>query len=86
MTNELESLRDGIDELDRRICELLRERFSAVKRIGEYKNNNGLPVYDGSRESAVYERIASFFNDEREKGGIKNIYAAIVAECKKLQN
>lgn len=86
MANELEPLRSEIDELDRRICELLRDRFSVVKRIGEYKKSNGLPVYDGSRESAVYERIASFFNDEREKEGIKNIYAAIVAECKKLQN
>lgn len=85
MLNELETLRNTTDELDRRICELLHERFAVVKQIGEYKKNNALPVYDGARESAVYERIASFFNDECEKEGIKNIYAAIIAECKKLQ-
>lgn len=58
MENELKQLRDRIDKIDRNIFELLEERFEIVKKVGEYKKENNLPVRNKQREQEIVtERI-----------------------------
>ncbi|MBO3802780.1 MAG: chorismate mutase, partial [Candidatus Brockarchaeota archaeon] len=56
MAGELEGLRKRIDEIDRKIVELLSERFSVAKEVGEAKRRMGLPPVDVGRRASVLRR------------------------------
>src|SRR5690349_14605667 len=55
--------RRKIDEIDRRLVELLSQRAHAVHEIGKLKAAARLPVYEPDREKAVFE------NARRANGG-----------------
>jgi|SRR5579863_5542349 len=44
-----------IDEIDRKLVELLCQRAQAVHSIGKLKHDAGLPVYEPDREKKVFE-------------------------------
>ena len=49
--------RRQIDELDRRLVELLNERARAVHEIGRLKRNTSMPVYEPVREKTIHENV-----------------------------
>jgi chorismate mutase-like protein len=49
--------RKKIDELDRRLVELLSERARAAVEIGRLKRNTNLPIYEPERERIVFENV-----------------------------
>ncbi|MFZ0814166.1 MAG: chorismate mutase [Candidatus Sulfotelmatobacter sp.] len=49
--------RKKIDELDRRLVELLSERARAAVEIGRLKRNTNLPIYEPDRERIVFEHV-----------------------------
>ena len=53
---DLEPLRQRIDEIDRRLVELLNERARVVVEVGRFKRGRGVPIYAPHRESAVLKR------------------------------
>lgn len=59
----LDNIRDNIDNIDKKLVEILEARLKLVKEIGLYKLQNALPVYDGIREQRVIERYKSYLND-----------------------
>lgn len=55
----LEALRGQIDEIDRKLVELLNERARVVVRVGEMKRQLGTPnFYSPDREQSVLKHIA----------------------------
>ncbi len=83
--DELLFLREKIDEIDEEICKLLKQRFSTCKDIKKVKAESNRQITDLSRESAVYEHIASLFEDETQKNCAKEIYESIITQCKNIQ-
>lgn len=83
--DELTALRAEIDRIDEELCLALKKRFQVVKKIGEYKKSACACITDSGRESAVYEHIAQFFDDESEKSAAKSIYLEIITRSKELQ-
>ena len=53
----LEDLRKRIDEIDRKLVELLNERAGVVIDIGGIKSKTGKPIYAPDREKEVLEKI-----------------------------
>ena len=53
----LDNLRKNIDKLDEQIVELLAKRIEIVKKIGEFKKQNNLPIVDKNRFDKVLERV-----------------------------
>ena len=49
--------RKKIDELDRRLVELLNERARAAVEIGRLKRHTSLPIYEPERERIVFENV-----------------------------
>jgi len=49
--------RKKIDELDRRLVELLSERAQAAVEIGRLKRDTNLPIYEPERERVVFENV-----------------------------
>ncbi|MFZ7133782.1 MAG: chorismate mutase [Eubacteriales bacterium] len=51
--NRLEQLRSDIDKIDVQLISLFEKRMDISQEIAEYKENNGLCIYDESREKQV---------------------------------
>jgi chorismate mutase len=54
---DIEDWRRTIDELDRKLVELLSERARAAVAIGQLKRNTNLPVYEPDRERTVFANV-----------------------------
>lgn len=54
--NQLEKARQTIDQIDAEMASLYERRMDAVKEVLAYKKENGLPVFDGTREQAVIDK------------------------------
>ncbi|MDP6059567.1 MAG: prephenate dehydratase, partial [Pirellulaceae bacterium] len=57
---QLAPLRQRIDELDKRIVDLLNERANAVKQIGMVKQRTDTPIYAPDREQRVLQQIRQY--------------------------
>ena len=53
----LDELRKRIDEIDRKLVDLLNERAKVVIEVGKVKNQTDGPIYVPAREKQVFERI-----------------------------
>ena len=78
--------RSGIDEMDNTIFDALNLRMEFVRKIGRYKQERGLDVFDADREEKLLKKLL-----ERNKGplpdkSLENIYRAILTESRNLQN
>ena len=54
---DLKDLRRRIDELDRKIIQLLNDRTKFVLAIGKLKSKEGKAVWAPERESEIYQKI-----------------------------
>ena len=61
---ELDKIRQRIDDVDERICALLKERFDLVKEVAKAKKESGVQVENKDREREVIERIRAKMPDE----------------------
>ncbi|NBI42249.1 bifunctional chorismate mutase/prephenate dehydrogenase [[Haemophilus] felis] len=66
MTEGLTQLRQQIDETDQALLNLLKQRLSLVKQVGEVKHQQGLPIYAPEREAQMLQAR----REEAEKMGI----------------
>ncbi len=59
----LEQLRRRIDEVDRRLVEVLGTRAALVSRVGAAKRGDGTLIYAPDREKRVIERAIELNRD-----------------------
>jgi chorismate mutase/prephenate dehydratase len=82
----LDTLRTHIDEIDRRLVELLNERARASLEIGLLKAEDSGRVYVPEREVMVYSNILSANRGPLPDSSLKSIYDQIIAESRSLQH
>lgn len=70
--------RNKIDDLDRKLVELLCQRARAVHAIGKMKSLSGLPVYEPDREKKVFENARSANAGPLPDRDLLRIYERIV--------
>ncbi len=75
----LESLRKRIDELDRRIVELLNDRARVVVEIGRAKQADGRQAYAPDREKAVLDRVAELNPGPLPQRTLQAIYRELMS-------
>ena len=61
--SRVDSLRASIDRIDEMLVSLIGERQRLARAVGDAKRVAGLPPVDGTRESAVTERIMQHAED-----------------------
>lgn len=54
--SDLKTYRDQIDIIDNKMRELFEQRMDVVKKVGEYKLQNNLPILNSSRENEVIKK------------------------------
>ena len=83
MNHTLSELRLNVDEVDRQLFRLLRDRFVLTDRIGELKNQEKLPMEDKNREDDQRTRMEMFCRETGLDTDIcKNIFSTIITNVK----
>ena len=59
--NELKSLRNEIDKVDRELAALFLRRMELVEKISLYKKEQVLPVFDQKREEEMQASLEASF-------------------------
>jgi monofunctional chorismate mutase len=82
---KINGLRNKIDLLDEQMLDLLVQRFSVSREIGDIKASNGINVGDPNREQKIIERLAEKLEGKMERNDIAAIFGPIYHISKKLQ-
>lgn len=84
MENELERLRETIDEIDKELVEVFTKRMETSRRIGEYKREQGLPVFMPERERIVINRVRALAEPELAYY-TQELYEKVIELCREYQ-
>lgn len=82
----LTHLRKRIDQVDRRILQLLNERAEVARQIGEVKRRRGLPIFDGKREMDVLRRLTRTNGGPLSVSAVRAIFQVILRHNRRLQS
>jgi monofunctional chorismate mutase len=81
----MEQYRKEINSIDEELVKLLERRFNVVLKIGQYKKENNLPIYDEKREKMVIENCVSILDNKNYSHNIEDVYNKIMETCKDLE-
>jgi len=82
---ELERYRIRIDDVDRRIVELLNERTRVVEEIGKVKREARLPIYEPKREDQVFRNVTESNQGPLTPEALKRVFERIIDEMRTVQ-
>ena len=82
---DINMLRQAINEIDEKILDLINQRLSVAKQIGEFKKQAGVQIKDSGREEEILNRLLAKNNGPVGADGLRNIFEAIIAECRNVQ-
>lgn len=81
---DLNELRTGINNIDKQIEQLFKERMELCVKVAEYKKENGLEIFQSGRENEILQRVK---NDMPEwlGGGSQVLFSTLMDISKLLQ-
>ena len=79
---KIEEHRAEIDELDRKIVELLNERALHSLQIRDLKPGANMGLYDPRREEEILQKIGGYNNGPLYSEHLREIYTAILKVMK----
>jgi len=77
--------RKKIDELDRRLVDMLNQRAQAAHEIGKLKRNVGMPIYEPDREQAVFGNVQKLNQGPLPDRDLLRIYERIMDVMRQIQ-
>jgi chorismate mutase/prephenate dehydratase len=83
--NGLDDLRKQIDELDKKLVELLSMRAKVVVEVGKFKRDTDTPIYAPHRERAVLDRVLAANNGPLSDKTIEAIYRELMSGSFQLE-
>lgn len=85
MEENLETLRNQIDEIDNEIAKLLAKRMQIVEKVGIFKKTHNIEVNQQNREEAIIARLSEFM-PKKYVPILKQIYEKIFETSKQYQS
>ncbi|MCF0216549.1 MAG: chorismate mutase [Fibrobacteraceae bacterium] len=85
---EIEDWRKKIDEIEDTLILILNQRATSATEIGKIKKAKGLPVFDGSREQSILNRVeqkAVAAGGPLSAESFKRIFQVIMEETRKVE-
>lgn len=83
--NNLENLRNQIDNIDRQLVDLFLKRMNCSAEVAEYKRTNNLPVLDSSRERALLNKVSELSGADFEDY-TRTLYSTILSLSRSYQH
>lgn len=85
-TDQLEFLRNEIDEVDRALVGLLVRRLEIVRSIDFYKKQNSIPALDKARMNEILKTRTDWAKRSGLNGNlVKDIFSVIHGYCLRIQ-
>ena len=81
----LEKLRNEIDEVDRKIIELLNNRARHAMNLGKIKEELKLPIYMPEREKEVLNNVQMHNSGPLSNDAIRRLYERIIDESRRME-
>jgi chorismate mutase len=85
LSMDIEGWRKKIDDLDRKLVELLSERARAAVAIGKLKRNTSMPVYEPDRERIVFANVQENNPGPLPGRDLVRIYERIIDVMRNIQ-
>jgi chorismate mutase-like protein len=82
---DISDWRKQIDELDRKLVELLNQRAHAAHEIGKLKRQAGMPIYEPDREQTVFQNARSLNQGPLPDRDLQRIYERIMDIMRQIQ-
>ena len=82
----LEDIRNIIDDCDKRLVEVFEQRLKTVLDILEYKREHKLPIFQPEREQDVLKKINSYLEHDEFSEELELLYNQILKISRKLQS
>lgn len=82
---DLEKARQEIDAIDQKMAQLFEQRMEAVRSVAAYKQQNGLPVEDAARETAVVRKNAALIRNEEYRSYYERFLRHTMELSKEMQ-
>lgn len=82
---ELANLRGQIDEIDKKILELINKRAQLAQMVGHIKKKHNLPIFVPSREREIFERIERLNPGPLSGDIVKHIFREIISACRSIE-
>ena len=83
--DEINRLRDQIDELDRRLVALLSERARCALAIGSLKEQARVPIYQPAREAEVLQNVRASNQGPLDNEAMVRLFERIIDEARRLE-
>jgi|ERR1041385_8819987 chorismate mutase len=77
--------RRKIDEIDRKLVELISERAHAAHEIGKLKRGIGMPIYEPDRERIVFDNARKWNKGPLPDRDLLRIYERIIDIMRQIQ-
>jgi chorismate mutase len=81
----LEEWRGKIDQIDRKLVELLNERSRCVLEIGRMKKGDGMALYQPDRERQVLEGVERANRGPLSEAAIRRLFERILDEARSIE-
>lgn len=81
----IEDWRRRIDEIDRRLVELLNERSRCAIEIGHMKRSLGLPVYQPDREQEILANVERLNPGPLADTAVRRLFERVIDEARSLE-
>jgi chorismate mutase/prephenate dehydratase len=85
LNSDIRVLRQAIDAIDEKIMELINQRLLLAKQIGAFKKQSSIRIKDSNREKEIMNGLLKKNDGPLDKDGLRNIFAAIIAEGRNIQ-
>lgn len=82
---DISDWRKQIDEIDRKLVELLSQRARAAHEIGKLKRAAGMPIYEPDRERTVFSRVREANQGPLPDVDLLRIYERIMDVMRQIQ-
>lgn len=82
---DISDWRKQIDELDRKLVELLNQRAAAAHAIGKLKRKAGMPIYEPDRERTVFANATKVNQGPLPDRDLMRIYERIMDIMRQIQ-
>jgi len=82
---DIEHWRNKIDDLDRKLVQLLNERAKAAVAIGRLKRSTSLPIYEPDRERIVFANVQAANPGPLPGRDLVRIYERIIDVMRNIQ-
>lgn len=85
METEIRNRRLELEEIDRKIVELLHQRADKALALGKLKSHGGKPVFSPANEEKVHEEIILPSKGHFPKPAMRKIFVEIISACRSIQ-